>query len=88
MAQGIEERHTEVIPMNWDQIEGKWTQYKGKAREQWGKLTDSDLERIAGKKDQLVGAIQEKYGIAREAAEKQVEEFRQRHFPKTASKAR
>jgi uncharacterized protein YjbJ (UPF0337 family) len=88
MAQIIEERHTEVILMNWDQIEGKWTQYKGKAREQWGKLTDSDLERIAGKKDQLVGAIQEKYGIAREAAEKQVEEFRQRHFPKAASKTR
>jgi len=74
--------------MNWDQIEGKWTQYKGKAREQWGKLTDSDLERIAGKKDQLVGAIQEKYGIAREAAEKQVEEFRERHFPTPASKPR
>lgn len=74
--------------MNWDQIEGKWTQYKGKARETWGKLSDSDLERIAGKKDQLVGAIQEKYGIAREAAEKQVEEFRVRHFPAAASKTR
>jgi uncharacterized protein YjbJ (UPF0337 family) len=74
--------------MNWDQIEGKWTQYKGKARERWGKLTDDDLERIAGKKDQLVGAIQEKYGIAREAAETQVEEFRKRHFPAAVSKSR
>jgi uncharacterized protein YjbJ (UPF0337 family) len=74
--------------MNWDQIEGKWTQYKGKARERWGKLTDDDLERIAGKKDQLVGAIQEKYGIAREAAETQVEEFHKRHFPAAVSKSR
>jgi uncharacterized protein YjbJ (UPF0337 family) len=82
------ELQAEVTTMNWDQIEGKWTQYKGKTRERWGKLSDSDLERIAGKKDQLVGAIQEKYGIAREAAEKQVEEFRVRHFPAAASKTR
>jgi uncharacterized protein YjbJ (UPF0337 family) len=61
--------------MNWDQIEGKWKQYSGKAREKWGKLTENDFTVIAGKKDQLVGRIQERYGIARDEAEKQVDEF-------------
>jgi uncharacterized protein YjbJ (UPF0337 family) len=64
--------------MNWDQIEGNWKQFKGSAREQWGKLTDDDLDIIAGKRDKLVGKIQEKYGVAREAAEKQIEEYRSR----------
>ena len=64
--------------MNWDQIEGNWKQLKGSAREKWGKLTDDDLDVIAGKRDKLVGKIQEKYGIAREAAEKQIEEYRSR----------
>lgn len=59
--------------MNWDQIEGKWKQLKGLARERWGKLTDSELEVIGGRKDMLIGKIQEKYGIARENAERQVE---------------
>lgn len=59
--------------MNWDQIEGKWKQFKGLARERWGKLTDSDLEVIGGRKDILVGKVQEKYGIAKENAERQVE---------------
>jgi uncharacterized protein YjbJ (UPF0337 family) len=61
--------------MNWDQIEGKWKQSAGVVKEKWGKLTDDDLTVIHGKKDQLVGKIQERYGIAREAAEKQVDEF-------------
>ncbi|TWT95308.1 hypothetical protein Pla108_34530 [Botrimarina colliarenosi] len=61
--------------MNWDQIEGKWTQTKGQVKEQWGKLTDDDLTTIGGKRDQLVGKVQERYGVAREAAEKQVAEF-------------
>ena len=64
--------------MNWDQIEGNWKQMKGSAREQWGKLTDDDLDVIAGKRDKLVGKIQERYGIARETAEKQIEEYRSR----------
>jgi len=59
--------------MNWDQIEGKWTQMKGSAKDQWGKLTDDDLDRAAGKRDKLVGKIQERYGIAKEEAEKQVD---------------
>lgn len=61
--------------MNWDQIEGNWKQFKGSAREQWGKLTDDDVDVIAGKRDKLIGKVQEKYGIAKEAAEKQVDEY-------------
>ena len=61
--------------MNWDRVEGNWKQFKGKTREKWGELTDSDLERIAGKKDQLVGCIQERYGIKKEEAQKQVDEW-------------
>ncbi len=59
--------------MNWDRIEGNWKQMKGKAREKWGRLTDSDFEQIAGKRDQLVGRIQERYGLAKEQAEEQVD---------------
>jgi uncharacterized protein YjbJ (UPF0337 family) len=61
--------------MNWDQIEGKWKQAAGKAKEKWGKLTDDDLQVIRGKRDQLVGRIQERYGIAKDEAERQVDEF-------------
>ena len=61
--------------MNWDQIEGKWKQATGVIKEQWGKLTNDDLDTIAGKRDQLVGKVQERYGIAKEEAEKQVAEF-------------
>jgi uncharacterized protein YjbJ (UPF0337 family) len=61
--------------MNWDQVEGKWKQYKGQAKEKWGKLTDGDLDVINGRREQLVGRIQERYGIQKEAAEKQADEF-------------
>jgi uncharacterized protein YjbJ (UPF0337 family) len=59
--------------MNWDQIEGKWKQFTGSARERWGKLTDDDWQTIAGKKDQLVGRIEARYGIAKAEAEKQAD---------------
>jgi uncharacterized protein YjbJ (UPF0337 family) len=59
--------------MNWDEIEGKWKQFKGAARERWGKLTDSDWQVIAGKKDRLIGQIQERYGIAKAEAEKEAD---------------
>jgi uncharacterized protein YjbJ (UPF0337 family) len=59
--------------MNWDQIEGKWKQLKGSAKQQWGKLTDDDLTRISGKKDELVGRIQERYGITKEEAQRQAD---------------
>ena len=61
--------------MNSDQIEGNWKQFSGKVKEKWGKLTDDDLTRIAGKKDQLAGKLQERYGIAKDQAEKQIDEF-------------
>lgn len=61
--------------MNWDQIKGNWKQFTGQAKQQWGKLTDDDLTVVAGKRDELVGKVQERYGIAKEEAEKQVKEF-------------
>lgn len=61
--------------MNWDRVQGNWKQFKGKAKEQWGKLTDDDLDVVAGKRDQLVGRIQERYGIAKDAAERQIDEW-------------
>jgi uncharacterized protein YjbJ (UPF0337 family) len=61
--------------MNWDQVAGNWKQMKGKVRGKWGKLTDDDLEVIAGKRDQLVGRLQERYGYARNEAERQADAF-------------
>jgi len=61
--------------MNWDRIEGNWKQLKGKAKVRWGKLTDDQFDVIAGKREQLVGRVQERYGIAKEEAEKQVDHF-------------
>lgn len=61
--------------MNWDQLEGKWTQLKGSAREQWGKLTDDDITEINGKGEKLVGKLQERYGYAREEAERRANEW-------------
>jgi uncharacterized protein YjbJ (UPF0337 family) len=61
--------------MNSDQIKGKWKQLTGSVKERWGKLTDDDLDVINGQQDQLIGTIQERYGIARAAAQKQVQEW-------------
>lgn len=61
--------------MNWDQIEGKWKEIKGQAKQKWGKLTNDDLDVIDGKREELVGRVQNRYGMAKEEAEKQVKEF-------------
>jgi uncharacterized protein YjbJ (UPF0337 family) len=61
--------------MNWDRIEGNWKQFRGSARERWGKRTDDELDVVAGQREQL-GKIQEKYGVARDEAERQVREWR------------
>jgi len=65
--------------MNWDRVEGNWKQFKGKVKEQWGKLTDDHLDNIAGKRDQLVGRIQEGYGIGKDEAETQVKDWEDRN---------
>jgi uncharacterized protein YjbJ (UPF0337 family) len=65
--------------MNWDQIKGNWKQFTGKAKVQWGKLTDDDWTVIAGKRDQLIGKLQERYGIARDEAERQVSDFERQY---------
>ena len=61
--------------MNWDQLEGKWKQYKGEVREKWGKLTDDDLHIIAGRREQLIGRLQERYSIAKDVAAREADEF-------------
>jgi uncharacterized protein YjbJ (UPF0337 family) len=61
--------------MNWDQIEGKWKQFKGSARQQWGKLTDDDLAMIAGSREKFVGKLQERYGIGRDEAQRRADEW-------------
>ena len=61
--------------MNWDRLEGNWKQVKGKLMERWGRITDDQLEIIAGKRDHLVGVLQESYGIAKDEAERQVKEW-------------
>jgi uncharacterized protein YjbJ (UPF0337 family) len=64
--------------MNWQRIEGNWKQLKGKVVEQWGKLTDDDIDVVEGRRDQLAGKIQERYGIARDEAERQVSDWERR----------
>jgi uncharacterized protein YjbJ (UPF0337 family) len=61
--------------MNSDQMAGKWKQMKGAAKQKWGKLTDDDLDVIAGQRDMLVGKLQERYGIAKEEAQKRADEW-------------
>ena len=61
--------------MNWDQIQGEWKQLKGKAIEQWGELTNDDVDKVNGDREQLEGIIQEKYGKTKEAAKQEVDEW-------------
>lgn len=61
--------------MNWDQVKGKWKQFKGDAKRRWGKLTDDDLDVVAGNRDKLAGRIQERYGYEKERAEREADEF-------------
>jgi uncharacterized protein YjbJ (UPF0337 family) len=61
--------------MNWNQIAGDWLRFRGRIQENWGKLTDDDLEVVAGRREELIGRLQIRYGLSREEAEKQVARF-------------
>jgi uncharacterized protein YjbJ (UPF0337 family) len=61
--------------MNWDRVEGNWKTFKGQVQQQWGKLTDDDLDVIAGKRDELLGRIQNAYGMSRDDADRQIREW-------------
>jgi uncharacterized protein YjbJ (UPF0337 family) len=66
------------MEMNWDQVEGNWKQIKGNIKQHWGMLTDDQLDVIAGKRDRLVGKIQEVYGISKDEVEKQLSDWQKR----------
>ena len=74
--------------MNWDQVEGKWKRLKGSVKERWGKLTDNDLDTIAGKRDQLAGRLQERYGITKEQAEAEIDQWRVAHSERSDTEDR
>lgn len=61
--------------MNWDRIEGNWKQFSGKVRQQWGKLTDDDLDVIGGRREELSGRIQKAYGVSKDEADRQISQF-------------
>ena len=61
--------------MNWDQLQGKWTEFKGSAREKWGELTDDELEQAKGDREKLAGKIQQRYGKSKEEAKKEVDNW-------------
>jgi len=65
--------------MNWDIAAGNWKTFKGTVKEQWGKLTEDDLTRIEGKRDQLLGVVQQRYGIAKDEAERQIRDWERLH---------
>lgn len=72
--------------MNWNQIEGQWHQIAGEVKSKWGKLTDDDVQTVAGKKEQLVGKLQERYGVLKDEAEKQVDDWVTKFSVPVASK--
>lgn len=65
--------------MNWDQIQGQWKQFTGNVQTQWGKLTDDDMDVIEGDRERLAGRIQERYGVEKEEAEREIDEWLKRH---------
>lgn len=72
--------------MDWTQIRSNWDVFKGRMRSKWGKLTDDDLQRIGGKKDELVARLRERYGMAKDKAERQVDQWLDSLDPKKKGK--
>ena len=64
--------------MNWDRIAGSWKEFRGRVKEQWGKLTDDDLDQIDGKRDALAGRLQNRYGMAKDEADRQIDDWMRR----------
>ena len=64
--------------MNWDRVEGNWKEFKGQVQQQWGKLTNDDLDVIEGKRTQLSGRLQQRYGVAKDEAERQIDSWLKR----------
>lgn len=61
--------------MNWEQVKGNWHQVKGSIKAGWGRLTDDEIEQVAGEEEKFLGLIQERYGVTREEAQRQIEKF-------------
>ncbi|MCB1310741.1 MAG: CsbD family protein [Sedimentitalea sp.] len=61
--------------MNWDQVEGKWKEFKGKVQERWGELTDDELDQAKGNREQVEGLIQQKYGKTKEQAREELDRW-------------
>jgi uncharacterized protein YjbJ (UPF0337 family) len=72
---GGTERAEGWLKMNWTQIEGRWQTLSGQLKSQWAKLTDDDVANIAGKRDQLLGKLQERYGVLKDDADKQIDKW-------------
>ena len=68
-------RNWSEATMNWDRVEGSWREFKGKAKSQWGALTDDELTRIGGQRDQLVGKLQDRYGYSKDRARQEIERW-------------
>lgn len=64
--------------MNWDMVQGSWTQFKGKVKTKWAKLTDDDMDAIDGKREELVGRLQQRYGMKKDEAEKELDRWIQK----------
>jgi uncharacterized protein YjbJ (UPF0337 family) len=71
--------------MDWERVAGNWMEFKGRLRERWGELTDDEFNVIGGRREQLVGRLQQVYGISGEEAERQVAEFEESVGPETAA---
>jgi uncharacterized protein YjbJ (UPF0337 family) len=67
--------------MNWDRIEGNWKEMKGRIKQQWGSLTDDDLSVMSGKRDELAGRLQQRYGYAKDRAEREIDDWLSRNEP-------